>query len=111
MLTYPLGLWQAMTPDHDPFGEFCTIFDNATTLHESILAYANYIGKAAKDACGDEPINRCLDTHDPKSPQFTDLKAEHRAWMYQVCTEVRIFFNIYISFINCYLYVGFFFPL
>ncbi|CAO3607532.1 unnamed protein product [Cunninghamella blakesleeana] len=87
LLTYPLGLWQAKTPDHDPFGKFCTIFDNTTTLHETILAYANYIETAAKDACGDEPINRCLDTHDPKSPQYTDLKAEHRAWMYQVCTE------------------------
>ncbi|KAG0177080.1 hypothetical protein DFQ28_010910 [Apophysomyces sp. BC1034] len=89
LLTYPLGMWQAMSPTENPFVEkFCSGFDNAHTLEESIDAYAKYIKKAVERACADAPsINECLDSHDPRSPQYTDVKSEGRAWMWQVCTE------------------------
>ncbi|KAI8145787.1 peptidase S28, partial [Fennellomyces sp. T-0311] len=29
----------------------------------------------------------CMDTHDPRSPMYTDLKSEVRPWMWQTCTE------------------------
>lgn len=78
-----------MTPDENPFGQFCAIFDNTTTVHEHVEAYASYINKTIQYACDGTPVNRCLDTHDPRAPQYTDLKEESRAWMYQVCTEVK----------------------
>ncbi|KAI8369235.1 uncharacterized protein BYT42DRAFT_465435, partial [Radiomyces spectabilis] len=30
----------------------------------------------------------CLDTHDPQSPMYHDLKSESRAWFWQTCLEM-----------------------
>lgn len=89
VLTYPLGLWQEMQPDKNPFvTEFCSIFDGKVTLHEQVDAYAEYIANKVQEACKDSPsITACLDTHDPRSPMYTDLKSENRPWFWQVCTE------------------------
>lgn len=89
VLTYPLGLWQEMDPANNPFAdEFCTIFDNLHTVHEYVEAYGGYIAKLVAQACNESAsINECLDTHDPQSPMYTDLKSDARPWMWQVCTE------------------------
>lgn len=89
VLSYPLGLWQAMTPASNPFVDnFCSIFNNLDTIHDYVEAYGNYTKEIIKRACDeDETVNACLDTHDPRSKMYNDESDESRAWLWQVCTE------------------------
>lgn len=89
VLSYPLGLWQAMTPASNPFvEEFCSVFDELSTVHEYVEAYGNYTKNIIKRACDDdETVNECMDTHDPRGKMYTDVTSEDRAWLWQVCTE------------------------
>ncbi|CAO0802202.1 unnamed protein product [Mucor circinelloides] len=89
LLSYPLGLWQEMSPAKNPFvDDFCSIFDGTTSLQEHVEAYGNYTKNIIKQACDeDETVNECLDTHDPRSKMYTDDTDENRAWFWQVCTE------------------------
>ncbi|KAI9310572.1 serine carboxypeptidase S28-domain-containing protein [Dichotomocladium elegans] len=88
-LSYPLGLWQDMTPTENPFeSEFCSIFENAHSLHEYVDAYGSYITALVNRTCeGSASVNECLNTHDPQSEMYRDLTAEYRPWFWQICTE------------------------
>ncbi|OAD79741.1 hypothetical protein PHYBLDRAFT_179228 [Phycomyces blakesleeanus NRRL 1555(-)] len=86
VLTFPLGLWQAMQPDINPFGEFCELFE-LTEPKDHLAVYGAYIKAIIDLACDGLSVNECLDTHDPRSIMYTDLKSEARPWMWQVCTE------------------------
>lgn len=89
VLSYPLGMWQEMTPAKNPFEEkFCSIFEGLSTIHEYVDAYGNFTKNVLKEACEkDETVNECMDTHDPRSKMYTDEKNPNRAWLWQVCTE------------------------
>ncbi|GAA5804086.1 hypothetical protein HPULCUR_009572 [Helicostylum pulchrum] len=89
LLSYPLGLWQEMTPASNPFEEeFCSIFEGLSTVHEYVNAYGNFTKNTIKKACDDdETVNECMDTHDPRSKMYQDVTSESRAWLWQVCTE------------------------
>ncbi|KAI9274407.1 hypothetical protein BDA99DRAFT_237306 [Phascolomyces articulosus] len=78
-----------MTPTFNPFEtEFCSIFDNAKDLHSYIAAYGGYISNMTQSICQEySSVNKCLDSHDPKSPMYSDLKSPSRPWLWQVCTE------------------------
>lgn len=89
MLSYPLGMWQGMTPASNPFEEkFCSIFKGLSTVHEFVDAYGNYTRGVLRKACkDDETVNECLDTHDPRSSMYANVTEPNRAWFWQVCTE------------------------
>lgn len=89
VLSYPLGLWQEMSPASNPFeDEFCSIFEGLSSVHEYVNAYGNFTKGVIKKACDkDETVNECMDTHDPRSKMYQDETSESRAWLWQVCTE------------------------
>lgn len=77
-----------MTPTSNPFvDDFCVQFENATNINELVHAYGNYIQGIVSKMCAGKDILTCLDTHDPRSPQYTDNTSEDRAWLWQICTE------------------------
>ncbi|CAO3668619.1 unnamed protein product [Rhizopus microsporus] len=88
LLSSPLGLWQAMTPESNPFEEkFCSIFEGRSTLQEYVDAYGGYIKHLIKRSCDEEDVNQCFDSHDPRSTFYADIAPDSKAWMWQICTE------------------------
>ncbi|KAI9281102.1 serine carboxypeptidase S28-domain-containing protein [Sporodiniella umbellata] len=86
-LSFPLGLWQNMSPTSNPFvEEFCSIFEGLTTVSDYLDAYGRYIQKQVKEACEDTPsVSHCLSSRNPEN--YKDVDNPSRAWLWQVCTE------------------------
>ena len=78
-----------MTPIYNPFEtKFCTVFNGMNNLNGYIKAYARYISNITKAMCYRySAVNKCLNSHDPNAPMYSNLKSSSRPWMWQVCTE------------------------